>query len=198
MTNSLIATARQQYHEALLEEGVLTVDAKGIPSNADKSSNLSIKIARGIADLLVAKNTQRKSQGQTSGAKFEQINMQFLQATFPHLQSLRPGKWHIARLGNRNSIKTSSFAQYAHLDYLTHLIKEDTVLASSLGNDYMVAPDIVIYRETEPDEMINRDEAVLDDTVCKLCNLRKSNGRSPHSARFHICKMDHEKRQSPK
>lgn len=177
--NSLISNAREQYHNQLLDEGVLTIDTKGIPSNADKSSALSIKIAKGITDQLVARNAQQKSQGQTSGAKFEQINMQFLQATFPHLQNLRPGKWHIVRLGNRNSIKTSSFAQYAHLDYLNHLVKEDTILASSLGNDYMVAPDVVIYRETEPDEVINEDEFVLDDNVCKLCNLRKSNGSLP-------------------
>lgn len=176
---SLISKAREQYHNLLLDDGVLTIDAKGIPSNADKSSALSIKIAKGVTDQLVTKQAQPKSQGQTSGAKFEQINMQFLQATFPHLQNLRPGKWHIVRLGNRNSIKTSSFAQYAHLDYLTHLVKEDTVLASSLGNDYMVAPDVVIYRETEPDEVINEDEIIIDDNVCKLCNLRKSNGSLP-------------------
>lgn len=163
----------------MLDEGVLTIDNRGVPSNADKASALSIRIAKGVADLLMTRKTQGKAVGQTSGAKLEQINMQFLQATFPRLQSLRPGKWHIVRLGNRSPIKTSSFAQYAHLDYLTHLIKEDAILASSLGNDYMVAPDVVIYRETEPDEAINRDEPILDETVCKLCNLRESNGSLP-------------------
>lgn len=177
--NSLIAQARELYHNQLLDEGVLTIDNRGVPSNADKASALSIRIAKGVADLLMTRKTQGKAVGQTSGAKFEQINMQFLQATFPRLQSLRPGKWHIVRLGNRSPIKTSSFAQYAHLDYLTHLIKEDAILASSLGNDYMVAPDVVIYRETEPDEAINRDEPILDETVCKLCNLRESNGSLP-------------------
>lgn len=177
--NSLIAQARELYHNQLLDEGVLTIDNRGVPSNADKASALSIRIAKGVADLLMTRKAQGKAVGQTSGAKFEQINMQFLQATFPRLQSLRPGKWHIVRLGNRSPIKTSSFAQYAHLDYLTHLIKEDAILASSLGNDYMVAPDVVIYRETEPDEAINRDEPILDETVCKLCNLRKSNGSLP-------------------
>lgn len=177
--NSLIAQARELYHNQLLDEGVLTIDNRGVPSNADKASALSIRIAKGVADLLMTRKTQGKAVGQTSGAKLEQINMQSLQATFPRLQSLRPGKWHIVRLGNRSPIKTSSFAQYAHLDYLTHLIKEDAILASSLGNDYMVAPDVVIYRETEPDEAINRDEPILDETVCKLCNLRKSNGSLP-------------------
>jgi len=156
----------------------LTVDKNGVPSNADKSSKLSISIARGITDQLVAE-IKDKAVGQTSGAAFEQINMEFLQNTFPHLQNLRPGKWHIAKLGNRNSIKTSSFAQYAHLEYLNSLIKDNGQLASSLGNDYMVAPDVVIFREAEPDEVINRNEIILDDTICKYCDLRKSNGGLP-------------------
>jgi len=105
----------------LLDNGVLTVDKKGIPSNADSSSKLSIAIAKGIADRLMAE-THDKAVGQTSGAKFEQINMEFLAETFPKMQNIRPGEWQIAKLGNRNSIKTSSFAQYEHLDYLMRLV----------------------------------------------------------------------------
>lgn len=45
---ALIAEARKNYHKSLLENGVLTVDTKGIPSNADSSSKLSIAIARGM------------------------------------------------------------------------------------------------------------------------------------------------------
>lgn len=79
--NVLIAEARKKYHQALLSNGVLTVDNKGIPSNADSSSKLSVNIAKGIADLLMAE-THDKAVGQTSGAKFEQINMDFLSNTF--------------------------------------------------------------------------------------------------------------------
>lgn len=43
----------------------------------------------------------------------------------------------------------------------------------------MVAPDVVIFREAEPDEVINRNEIILDDTICKYCDLRKSNGGLP-------------------
>ena len=114
---ALIAEARRKYHAGLLSESVLTVDSKGIPSNADSSSKLSVMIARGIASQLHV-NVEKKGIGQTVGAKFEQLNMTFIEDTFPYLQNLRPGKWHIAKLGNRNSIKTSSFTQYEHLDYL--------------------------------------------------------------------------------
>lgn len=170
---ALIAEARRRYHAGLLSNEILTIDAKGIPSNADRSSNLSIAIAQGIARRLMA-SVQEKALGQTVGAKFEQLNMEFIEQTFPHLQNLRPGKWHIAKLGNRNSIKTSSFAQYEHLDYLSQLTKDDARLAASMGNDYMVAPDVVVYRETESDEVINEGEVIVDDSVCNLSDIRKS------------------------
>lgn len=176
--DALIAEARKKYHEALLRRGVLTMDAKGIPSNADSSSKLSIAIAQGIAKRLMAE-THDKAVGQTSGAKFEQINMEFLEATFPKLQNVRPGKWVIAKLGNRSAIKTSSFAQYEHLEYLTRLIAYDAKLAASMGNDYMVAPDVVIYREPVSDEELNSPNATVDDTVCNMADIRKKNGGLP-------------------
>lgn len=176
--DALIAEARKRYHKSLLENGVLTVDAKGIPSNADSSSRLSISIAQGIANQLMAE-THDKAVGQTSGAKFEQLNMQFLMETFPNLQNLRPGKWHIVKLGNRNAIKTSSFAQYEHLDYLSKLTESDAKLAASMGNDYMVAPDVVIYRDTVTDEEINSPQIIVDNTVCKMADIRAENGGLP-------------------
>ena len=176
--DALIAEARKNYHKRLLESGVLTVDAKGIPSNADSSSKLSIAIAQGIANQLMAE-THDKAVGQTSGAKFEQLNMQFLMETFPNLQNLRPGKWHIVKLGNRNAIKTSSFAQYEHLDYLSKLTQSDAKLAARMGNDYMVAPDVVIYRDTVSDEEINTPQIIVDDTVCRMADIRAQNGGLP-------------------
>ena len=175
---SLIAQERKRYHESLLREGVLTIDKNGIPSNADKSSKLSVSIALGIANRLMAE-THDKSVGQTSGAKFEQLNMEFLTNTFPQLQNLRPGVWHITKLGNRNSMKTSSFAQYEHLDYLNRLTAYDRKLAASMGNDYMVAPDVVVYRDTVSDDEINEDQVFVDDTVCTMADLRKKNGGLP-------------------
>ena len=87
----LIAQARKQYHKDLLDS-ILTIDKDNIPSNADRSSKISISIAKGITDILLA-SVQEKALGQTSGKKFEECNMTFLQNTFPYLQHIRPGKW---------------------------------------------------------------------------------------------------------
>lgn len=176
--NALIAEERKKYHRSLLDNGVLTVDKRGIASNADSSSRLSIAIAKGIADRLMAE-THEKAAGQTSGAKFEQISMEFLSATFPQMQNIRPGKWNIVKLGNRSAVKTSSFAQYEHLDYLTHLLAYNRRLAASMGNDYMVAPDVVVYRETLTDEELNDPVALVDDTAALKADIRQKNGGFP-------------------
>lgn len=175
---ALLASERKKYHKALLENGVLTIDSQGVPSNADKSSKLSISIATEIANALMAE-TADKAVGQTSGAKFELVNMEFLTNTFPKLQNLRPGIWHIVKLGNRNTIKTSSFVQYEHLEYLSKLTENDAKLAASMGNDYMVAPDVVIYRETVDDLEINKAQVIVDDSVAKMAYIRKKNGGLP-------------------
>ena len=170
---SLISEARTAYHKKLLASGVLTIDANGIPSNADKASRLSKAIARGIADRLMAE-IHDKVQGQTAGSQFEQLNMEFLQETFPKLQNLRPGKWHIVKLGNNNAIKTSSFSQYEHLEYLSKLTEKDAKLAASIGNDYMVAPDVVIYRESLEDNEINGSLFLIDEKTGCMADIRKS------------------------
>lgn len=129
-----IAEARKAYHQNLLDS-ILTVDSKGIPSNADKSSQLSIRIAKGITDLLETQ-VGEKPVGQTSGSKFEIINMEFLKSTFLKLDNIFPGHWAIQRLGNRNKVGISDFEQYAHLLDLNRLSKSNSVLAAALGNDY--------------------------------------------------------------
>lgn len=175
---ALLAIERKKYHKALLEKGVLTIDKDGVPSNADKSSKLSITIANGIAQALMAE-TAEKAVGQTAGAKFELVNMEFLEATFPKLQNLRPGNWHIIKLGNRNSIKTSSFVQYEHLEYLNELTEKDAKLAASMGNDYMVAPDVVIYQDAIEDSEINKNLLIVDSTTAKMAYIRKETGGLP-------------------
>lgn len=174
---ALIAAARKRYHKALLGT-ILTVDKNGIPSNADKASRLSVALAKGITNQMLAVE-QDKSLGQTSGAKFEELNMEFLMETFPKMQTLRPGRWKILKLGNNNRLKTSDFSQYEHLAYLQELTKRNRELAASLGNDYMVAPDVIIYRDLCSDEEINQGGMLVDDTICLSADLRRKNGGKP-------------------
>ena len=182
--NALIANARFHFHERLFETNTLTLTKAGVVSNADTSSKGSKAISGKIVDILVSEqnhsvNQVEKISGQTLGKQFELLTMEFLQGTFPFLQNLRPGRWSILQLGNNNRLKTSDFEQYEHLAYLSALTAENAQLAAALGNDYLVAPDVVIYRDLYEDDEINATQYMIDDSISRMADIRKSNGGKP-------------------
>lgn len=182
--DALIANARFHFHERLFETNTLTLTKAGVVSNSDTSSRGSKSIAGKIVDILVNEqhhkvNTVDKISGQTLGKQFELLTMEFLQETFPNLQNLRPGKWSILQLGNNNRLKTSDFEQYEHLAYLNALTAENAQLAAALGNDYLVAPDVVIYRDLYEDEEINAAQYIVDNNIGKMADIRRTNGGKP-------------------
>jgi len=168
--------ARKLYHATLLNS-VLTVNKEGIPSNADKHSVLSTKIATGMADILQSNAGQRLA-GQTSGSAFETANRDFLINTFLRLKHIRPGNWNIERVGlRRNAI--ARFEQYAHLSALEFAAKNDPELAAALGNDYTITPDIIIEHLLLEDGEINSAQSLVNNDVCTFAGLRKANGGKP-------------------
>ena len=178
MSDALIEGARKRYHADLVRNRVLTISPDGTASNADSSNAPSKEIAKRIADKLGAA-VCGKIKGQSAGTLFEQITMRFVADTFPKLQHLRPGQWTVLNLGNQSAVKTSDFAQYEHLSYLAKLISENRQLSAMLGNDYMVSPDIVVYRGLYEDSELNENGRVVTDSVCKMADLRKSAGGKP-------------------
>ncbi len=182
--DALIANARVHFHERLFETNTVALTKVGIVSNADTSSRASKAISGRIVDIIVEEKHHRvnivdKISGQTLGKQFELLTMEFLQETFPYLQNLCPGQWSVLQLGNNNRLKTSDFEQYEHLAYLSALTAENAQLAAALGNDYLVAPDVVIYRELYEDKEINSVHYIVDDSVGKMADIRKSNGGKP-------------------
>lgn len=174
----IIAKARNEFHLSLIRQGVLSVNEDGLASNADAGNKPSCEIGKLIADKLGA-SVQKKLKAQSAGKIFEECVCKFLEDTFPRLQHLRPGKWSVFDLGNNNAVKTSSFAQYEHLSHLAEIIGNYSELATMIGNDYVVAPDIVISRALCSDEEINANGVFVDDEICLKTDVREANGGKP-------------------
>ena len=102
--------------------------------------------------------------------------MKFLQSSFERLQHIRPGQWLY-------SINTaiSEFEQYRDLARIQKLVKANPDLATSLGADYIVSPDIIIGRQPISDADINsRTELIREkDPIARLTPLRASNSEKP-------------------
>lgn len=170
--------ARRKFHATLLKD-LLTINSKGVVSNADGSNKASILIAGGIAELLKAETTAERMAGQTSGNQFEGICADFVRHTFLKLGHLRPGLWDVHQVTGRNRLEIAKYEQYWHLVALDRAAKSDSELAAALGSDYTITPDIVVVRDTEEDERINESGILIDDGVTTLASLRKKNGGLP-------------------
>ena len=176
---SFFGEARRSFHAALMAQ-VLRANDGGVPSNADSSNPPSIAIAKGILTRLGAEATGARLAGQMSGSKFEAIVCKFVSQTFPRLPHLRPGNWTIQQIGGRERTIIARYEQYAHLVALDRAAKKDPELAAALGNDYTIAPDIVVLRHLEPDERINTPtEILVDMEVGRMASLRAINGGLP-------------------
>jgi hypothetical protein len=170
--------ARKAFHAALLKK-TLTINNRGVVSNADSTNKASIAIANGIAERLKAETQGERIAGQTSGNQFEQACADFIRNTFLKVGHLRPGLWDIHQVTGRNRLEIAKFEQYAHLVALDRAAKHDPELAAALGSDYTITPDIIVARETETDASINKAGTLINDQVTTLGSLRKTHNPKP-------------------
>ena len=92
------------------------------------------------------------------------------------MHHLRPGNWYYSI-----QAPISDFEQYEHLARLEHVIRGDNELASALGKDYIITPDIVVGRQPVSDEEINREGLVVTEgePFAKFTPLRRVNFEAP-------------------
>ncbi|MBS1716633.1 MAG: restriction endonuclease [Armatimonadetes bacterium] len=175
---SLISLRRKAFHTDILAE-LLSVDARGVASNADSSSTMSVKLAASIAAKLKSETGRDRLAGQTSGSKFETIVETYLKSTFLSLGHLRPGDWEIRKMGTRAKLGIAGFEQYGHLTQLALLASQNPELAVALGADYVIAPDVIIFRNPESDDSISAKDEIVDLDTARLTPLRKVNNALP-------------------
>lgn len=181
-----IKLARMEYHRRLIESGIMSIDELGIASFADVGDskkvraaggpvNISGKVAKIMCEAMGVPVVSKKMDGQRVGKLFEKITAEYIDSVFPKLSHLRPGKWIVRDLGNQNSIETSDFSQYEHLAILKELASNSPVLQTTLGNGYVISPDIVVSRMPCSDEEINSGVIWVDDNICDHADIRAKN-----------------------
>ncbi len=178
MNPAFLSEARRSFHKALLDV-VLKRSEKGVPSNADKDSKLSVALASGVMEKLGVESVGARLAGQTSGSQFEVICRNYLELTFLKLGHLRPGQWEVRCVGGRNRMEIARYEQYGHLAELETLARQNPEIAAALGNEYTITPDLIIARTPETDEFINATEILVDDEVASRTALRLKNNTHP-------------------
>lgn len=161
---------RIEYHKQLCEN-ILAISS-GVPNIADKGNRASIEISKLILGLVGYSGNNDTPSGQRAGSQFEAITRDYLEQCFTLINHLRPGKF-------RFSLNTpiSHFEQYEHLQILSQLLKTNTTLATALGTDYLITPDIIIAREPISDDEVNIHDTLVsqDRAISNLTPLLREN-----------------------
>ena len=170
-----ISKLRALYHKNICKDllRIRKNATKGdYPHNADGDSKISVKIAWGIIESLSSQPLYGNISGQEAGNIFEKKTKEFLEKSFELFNHIRPGKW----LYSMNT-SISEFDQYRDLASIDLIIKNNKELASTLGQDYLISPDIVIGREPVTEIELNKNKSIikLKDSSAKLTPLRSSN-----------------------
>lgn len=191
-----IAELRAEYHRRICTE-IIRISARGArgqnvavsyPNFADGSSGASSRIAWGIVERLGCTGKGQAITGQTAGRLFEQATRDYIEKAFGLLCHLRPGKWLYS-----TQSPISEFDQYEHLSGLASIVARKRELASALGTDYIIAPDIVVCREPVSDDTVNqRGISRCSEGYCQADTSSGSQfrGAAPHSACQHLLQMD--------
>ena len=79
---------RMEYHKELCKT-ILKIDSKGISSNSDKHSEISVILARDIINQIGRTRNVPRLSGQTSGRLFESITKNYLENAFKLILHLR-------------------------------------------------------------------------------------------------------------
>jgi hypothetical protein len=169
----ILERLREEYHQAVFSQ-LLFIDKSGIPSNADRHSNISVALAKGIIKEVGLNPSILRKSGQTSGKSFEKITTDFIFKAFNELKHLRPGKFDFFICKS-----IDHFEQYEHLALLAGTLKSNRELRATL-TDYIFSPDIVIGRLPLSDKEINQKKQIVSkDENAKLIPLRAVNSDKP-------------------
>ena len=151
-TEIKIKSLRNEYHKKL-QDRIWGYDGpERRPSNADRSSKISLALARGMLASSTSATTSPPT-GQGVGAIFEEITKEFIERSFSALTHVRPGQWQYS-----TKLRIADFEQYAHLATLKRILdanSQDSEFRAAFSSDYLIAPDIVVGRVPLSDAEIN-------------------------------------------
>jgi hypothetical protein len=123
--------------------------------------------------------TSNPIRSQSAGTSFAESTSTFLQDAFGGLRHLRPGEWTFATTGVPKGI--AHFEQYRHLaefvELLNSLKKDRSDIRAAFAADYIVSPDVMVWRVPEDDESISAGTGYLDDAenIARKTPLRRTN-----------------------
>ena len=134
----------------------------GAVSIADVDNSSSIAIAWEWASRIPG-SFAASEPAQDSGKLFQNAVRDFLERGFRLGSEIRPGNWHW-----KTEYGISNFDQYSHMDEIRAALEENKELRTIFSEQFLVKPDIVVYRSPIRGEDVGRLDGVPVGTLSPL------------------------------
>lgn len=179
MNPGILSDIRRSFHCTICGSILGHRPGTRVFSIADVDNRSSIDLAERMVDKMGCATCANPGTGGTAGTLFGQYTRDFVQASFDKLQHLRPGKWRYAVVSQKEGI--SGFEQYTHLSELAAVLKAHKQLATALGGDYLITPDVIVARVPATDAEINASETLVhpSELIATHTPLRAANFTDP-------------------
>lgn len=132
----------------------LPINVLGAVSIADIDNASSIRIAWEWASRLPGEFSAAQPP-EDSGKLFQDAVLHFLQEGFELGRDIRPGEWQW-----KTQHSAAHFDQYAHLSDIKTALEDNKQLRTVFSEQYLVQPDIVVYRSPISAEALGRSADV--------------------------------------
>lgn len=170
---------RTEYHKDIRRDIIRQVQSTKTHEDyfnmADGTNVSSVEISRKIVDQLPYPHETTNVAGQTSGDLFEKFTLKFIEGAFKLLNSIRPGHWQYST----TQTEISRFDQYEHLAELAKFVRENKNLASIIGAEYLIKPDIIIAREPVSENGMNEINDIVNENLGYYSPILKRNKDHP-------------------
>lgn len=172
---ALVQDARDALQNGLIQQLLLARRQAGKPpTNADAKSVASSAIAEGMASAICTHLGQALAVGglsdQAQGTVFAELVRAFLNALVDQVEPV-PGGWTCKTGG-----EIDEFAQYAHLGEIETLVEATPALRIALGGNYIVKPDVVVFRMPPDDHALVPGLIAAGELLAAHTPFRASNG----------------------
>ena len=176
---SKFSELRTEYHKDIrryiIREVQNTKTHAGYFNMADGTNVSSVEISRKLVDQLPYAHDTNVVAGQTSGDLFEKFTLKFIEGAFKLLNSIRPGQWQYST----TQTEISHFDQYEHLAELAKFVRENKSLASIIGAEYLIKPDIIIAREPVSENELKDINDIVNEDLSYYSPILKRNKAHP-------------------
>jgi hypothetical protein len=142
--------------------GRLGPNVEGAVSIADVDNASSIAIAWEWASRIPGAFAEAEPS-QDSGKLFQFAVRDFLERGFRLGAGIRPGNWHW-----KTEYGISNFDQYSHMNDIRAALEANKELRTIFSEQFLVKPDIVVYRSPLLGEDVGRQEGVPVGTLSPL------------------------------